>query len=168
LTNNFGRAVAVVGSVSALTFGLAGCGGGEEETGGPAPATGPTGATAATGEATVVAVEYDFQLPGAFQPGMTEFVLENQGEEPHELALMRLEEGRTLEDVEALIEEGVPEEPPPWITPVGGTFARPGRASDPFQANLEQGTYLVACFVTDEDGVPHAALGMLETIEVEA
>jgi hypothetical protein len=166
------RRLIVVASLSVLALGLAACGDDDgrtpvdpEETG---DVTGATGATAATDALTVVAVEYEFQVEGSAEPGPAELVLVNEGEEPHELALMRLAEGRTIEDVEALIEEGVPDEPPPWVTPVGGTFARPGRASDPLQADLEAGTYLFACFVTDDNGIPHAALGMIEEFEVRS
>jgi hypothetical protein len=175
-----GRTATAVGIVI-LALGLVACAGADdsdgpgatgsptgpaEETGGTGVATGTTGATGTEGDTTVVATEYKFHVDGSVAPGETELVLRNEGEEPHELTLMRLEQGRTIEDVEALIEEGVPDEPPPWVTPIGGTFARPGRTSDPLQADLEPGSYLMACFVTAKDGTPHAALGMIQELDV--
>lgn len=180
MARTLGRTATAVGIVI-LTLGLVACAGADDDDGagatgstnGPTEATGETGgetgttgATGAEGSTTVVATEYKFHVDGTIAAGDTELVLQNDGEEPHELALMRLEQGRTIEDVEALIEEGVPDEPPRWVTPVGGTFARPGRTSDPLRADLEAGTYLMACFVTSKDGTPHAALGMIEELEV--
>lgn len=172
---------AMITFVTVLSLGLASCNGGGDGTddpGEPTESTGTTGTTGATGESgesptlpvsesTVVAVEYEFEISGSFEPGPAEITLENEGEEQHELALSLLDEGRTIQDVEDVIAEGVPDEPPPWITTVDGTFAEPGQASEPLEVTLEPGTYLLACFVTNRDGVPHAALGMLSTIEVE-
>jgi hypothetical protein len=177
MARTLGRTATAVG-IMILTLGVVACAGADDDDGagatgsttGPTEETGETGgatgATGAEGDTTVVATEYTFHVDGTVAAGDAEFVLQNEGEEPHELAVMRLEQGRTIEDVEALIEEGVPEEPPPWVISVGGTFARPGRTSDPLQADLEAGTYLMACFVTTKDGTPHAALGMIEELEV--
>jgi hypothetical protein len=133
---------------------------------------GETGATGATGDATsnavsVTAVDYEFQLEGGVPPGEAGFVLTNEGDEPHELQVLQLTDGKTLADLEALVAEGVPGRPPSWVTPVTGTFARPGQTSEPAQGELESGqTYVFACFVTTKKGVTHAELGMLEEVTV--
>jgi hypothetical protein len=133
---------------------------------------GETGATGATGDATsnavsVTAVDYEFQLEGGVPSGEAGFVLTNEGDEPHELQVLQLTDGKTGADLEALVSEGVPGRPPSWVTPVTGTFARPGQTSEPAQGELESGqTYVFACFVTTKKGVTHAELGMLEEVAV--
>jgi hypothetical protein len=128
-------------------------------------ASGETGATANTVD--VTAVEYEFRLDGDVPAGNDGFVLTNDGEEPHELIVLQLEDGKTLQDVKDLVANGAPKQPPSWVTPVTRTFAKPGRTSDPVIAQVESGqTYVIACFVTTKKGVPHAALGMLDELHV--
>lgn len=181
------RRMTALVAASALTLALAACGGGDgldavtgsDATTGTTAATGTTetgaspgtpigtGATGATGLAggtqTVTAVDYSFRIDGSLPSGPSELVLENDGEEPHEMLLMQLDEGKTVDDVLAAVEA---EEPPQWVTMVGAAFARPGQTSDPLAAQLGSGTYVLACFVETKEGVPHAALGMLEEIQV--
>jgi hypothetical protein len=135
---------------------------------GESGASGATGETGAASNAVqVTGVEYEFQVEGEVLAGENGFVLSNDGEEPHELQVLQLTDGNTIQDLEALIEEGVDGPPPPWVTPVTATFARPGQTSEPALGELESGqTYVIACFVTTKKGVPHAALGMLDEIEV--
>ena len=153
------------GNTGAAT-GASGLSGSLGETGGE------TGATGATGDPTsnavsVTAVDYEFQLEGDVPAGEAGFVLTNEGDEPHELQVLQVMDGKTLADLEALVAAGAPSRPPSWVTPVTGTFARPGQTSDPAQAEIESGqTYVFACFVTTKKGVTHAELGMLEEIEV--
>ena len=133
--------------------------------------SGASGATGDTGTSTnavqVTGVEYEFRVEGEVTGGESGFVLSNEGEEPHELQVLQLTEGKTLADLEAVVEEGTQGPPPPWITPVTATFARPGQTSEPAIGELESGvSYVIACFVTTKKGVPHAALGMLDELEV--
>jgi hypothetical protein len=143
-------------------------------TGATGAATGTTGTTGTTGSSDgsveVTAVEYEFRLPDQLPTGETDLVLHNEGEEPHELVLLELAEGRTMEDVISYIEEhGVQGRPPRWVTLEARTFARPGRTSPrPATSDLQTGTYLLACFVTTADGELHAELGMLQEVSVGA
>ena len=131
-------------------------------------ATGATGDTSATANSvSVTALEYEFRIEGDVPAGQAGFVLQNEGDEPHELRLLQLSDGRTIDDIEALLDEGQPGEPPSWMVPVTGTFAKPGRTSEPALGELESGvTYVIACFIPTKKGIPHAALGMIEEIEV--
>lgn len=123
----------------------------------------------------VEAFEYEFVLvlerplaPVTYEPGAATFVFENIGEEEHEFVLMRLEEGRTLADVLSYIEDVDNQgAPPDSVTIVGNTFATPGETSEPLTVEMSSGTYVMACFVQTDDGVPHAALGMAEAFTVE-
>lgn len=145
---------------------LAACGGGAEvdieATVGPGPS--PTEATAEG--AAYVGVEYEFQGPDELASGSQTVALENQGEEQHELQLLRLEEGRSIQDVEALFAADAPSQGiPDWATHVGGTYSEPG-ASASFEAEVEAGTYVMVCLIPAEDGVPHAAKGMVKQVTV--
>jgi hypothetical protein len=138
-------------------------------TGATGAATGTTGTTGSSdGSVEVTAVEYEFRLPDELPTGETELVLHNEGEEPHELVLLGLAEGRTMEDVISYMQEhGVQGRPPRWVTLEARTFARPGRTSPrPATSDLQTGTYLLACFVTTADGELHAELGMLQEVSV--
>jgi hypothetical protein len=136
--------------------------------------TGATGASGASGESgatatavTITAVEYRFRFDEAVPSGDAGFILTNEGDEPHELQVLELTDGKTIEDLEALVEAGLPNRPPSWVEPVAGTFAKPGETSRPAKGQLEGGrSYVFACFVPNERGVPHAALGMLAEVGV--
>jgi hypothetical protein len=126
---------------------------------------------AMSGDVTFTATEYGFDGPDTLQAGKVTITLVNEGEEPHEMALFPVEEGRGPEDILEFIEND-PElnsPPPPWVIGEGmGTFAKPGKTADPVSAKLEPGTYLAVCFVSTKqsDGTPHAALGMISEITV--
>ena len=139
---------------------------------GESGASGASGASGTSGGATanavdVTAKEYEFQVDEPVPAGTDGFVLTNEGEMPHELRVLELTGGKTLDDLKALIENGIPKQPPSWVTPVTGTFAKPGTTSKPAIGTIETGnTYVLACFVTTKKGEPHAALGMLQEIQV--
>lgn len=160
--------------VAVLALVLTACGGdGAGEAAGGA--TGPTAENGAVETIPVEAFEYEFVLvlerplaPVTYEPGAATFVFENIGEEEHEFVLMRLEEGRTFADILSYIEDADNQgAPPDLVTIVGNTFAEPGETSEPLTVDMSSGTYVMACFVQTDDGVPHAALGMVESFTVE-
>jgi hypothetical protein len=132
-------------------------------------------ATAAVEEIPVEAFEYEFVLrlerplsPVSYEAGPATFVLENIGEEEHELLVMRLDEDRTLADVLSYIEEEASQSgPPDWVTIEGSTSAGPGDTSEPVAVELSGGQYVLMCFTPTEEGVPHVALGMMKAFTVE-
>jgi hypothetical protein len=117
----------------------------------------------------VTASDYAFEgVPEELSTGPTSFELSNDGEELHELVLVRKNDGvtATAEELLALPEE----EALAQVTPVGApAFAAPGEA-DYLVADLEPGDYIGVCFVpvgtTSEEapppeGPPHALQGMV-------
>jgi hypothetical protein len=105
----------------------------------------------------VQAEEYKFGgVPDTLPAGEVTFALENVGEEPHELGLVRIKGDRSAEELVSLPQK----QSQKFIENVGSTFAQPGQEGEPLTADLEAGRYGYACFVTTEDGTPHAALGM--------
>jgi hypothetical protein len=105
----------------------------------------------------VQAEDYKFHgVPGTVPAGEVTFVLENQGQEPHDFGLVRITGDQSAEELVSLPQK----QSQKFIENVGNSFAQPGQEGKPLTADLETGRYGYACFVTTKDGTPHAALGM--------
>lgn len=132
---------------------------------GRAQATPQTRAAAAPPRVvTVVARDFAFQAPDEVPAGLVTFRLENRGNTLHHMQMLRLDEGKTLQDVFTALRAGGP--PPAWMHEVGGP-----NAPDPGQdANatvlLQPGTYALLCFVDIPDHVPHVMKGMAKQLRV--
>jgi hypothetical protein len=169
------RITLTLGLVSALA--LSACaddeGNDAAEPGGTSPTetTSPSAAVA-EGDVTYTAVEYGFEGPQTLAAGESTITLVNEGQEPHEMVLFPVEEGRGPQDVLDYIAENpkLDGPPPDWVLGEGaGTFAKPGKTAKPVTAELEPGSYLAVCFVSTKqsDGKPHASLGMIQEVTVE-
>src|SRR5258705_14016118 len=71
---------------------------------------------------TVHATEFAFDAPKTIAAGMTSFKLVNDGKQLHHLQIMKLEQGKTLADLQAALKAGPP---PAWLGAVGGPHAAP-------------------------------------------
>lgn len=113
---------------------------------------------------TMVARDFAFQAPDQVPAGMVTIQLQNRGQALHHVALMKLDGGKTLEDVYAALRAGGP--PPAWMHDMGGPNA-PDPGSD---ANatlfLQPGNYALLCFVDIPDHVPHVMKGMAKALTV--
>jgi hypothetical protein len=119
------------------------------------------------GGATFVATEFAFEGPDVLPAGDVTFTMDNQGKQMHELVLGELLEGKTIDDVQALLMKGPPKSPPKWFRNVGGTGARPGETGS-LDEELTPGTYVMLCFVPDKASKkPHVMLGMMKEVTVE-
>jgi hypothetical protein len=112
----------------------------------------------------VVAHEYKFVgIPDTLEAGTYAVHLQNDGKEPHELAIAQLLTDTPIDELLKLPQKEVMKE----IKPVGGTFAKPGEASEqPLEAEFVAGDYVAVCFVTNKKG-PHAFQGMVHEFTVE-
>lgn len=108
--------------------------------------------------------EYSFEVASTLTPGPTAFTLDNVGAEPHEMVLIKLIDGATVED--ALAAEMAGEDPQQFFAgpPVVGA-AGPGEQTV-VNADLTPGTYALVCFIPTPEGTPHVAEGMVASIEV--
>jgi len=112
----------------------------------------------------VTATEYAFDFE-ATAAGPTSFVMTNEGEESHLMAISRLAEGATLEqalaaeDPEAagLLDES--------FTDLESDVANPGEEVV-LTGDLEAGTYAMICYLPNEEGEPHLMLGMAKEFTV--
>jgi len=134
-----------------------------------------TGASAATRvssgsgipEITITAKDYGFEAPEELQAGLVTINLVNEGQEPHHAQLVRLNDGVTLEQFNAALQEGEAAAFP-LVNFIGGPgLVDPGLANQ-VTVELTPGQYLVMCFVPSHDGVPHLAKGMIKPINVVA
>jgi hypothetical protein len=107
---------------------------------------------------TVTAHDYSFQAPKEIPAGATEFQLVNKGQELHQAQLIKLEEGKTLEDLAKAMKPHGP--PPPWVKFMGG----PNGVAHGQEANatavLSPGQYAYLCLIPSPDGVLHLNKGM--------
>lgn len=107
--------------------------------------------------------EYDFALPDDELTAGT-WTVTNDGGEPHEMNVLRLADGATLEDVLAAEPGG--EGPPPGL-PVGGVNAIVPGTTARVSLDLPAGRYALVCYVpTFADGIPHVAKGMIREVTI--
>ena len=123
-------------------------------------------ASAASPAVTVIASDYSFDAPAELPAGLTTFRLVNRGPAIHHVQLVKLNEGKTVDDFMAALKAGGP--PPKWATMEGGP--NPSELGDTSSTTvvLEPGNYAMLCFVPDPDGVPHVAKGMVRPLTVTA
>lgn len=116
------------------------------------------------GDITLSLMEYSFALSQTPTAGTHTFTVTNQGKEPHEVVLVQLNPGVTIEQAVAWLESG--EQGPPPVVPVGGVSGMSPGQSQNFTADLAPGNYAMICFVPAPDGAPHFAHGMAASFTV--
>lgn len=115
---------------------------------------------------TIIASEFAFEAPETMPAGAVTVRMENQGEVSHHAQLIRLDEGKTLEDLQAAAADGTT---PEGVTMVGGPgLAAPGMTSQA-TVDLRPGTYYWLCFVGEgtDPPAPHIEKGMVKKVVVE-
>jgi hypothetical protein len=112
-------------------------------------------------------IEYAFLYDrNALAGGNVAFRVANNGVEPHEVILVRINRPEPLLDI---VRNSPPGGPPPGIQSLGNAFYEPGeQANLVFTQALSAGRYGLLCFVSAPDGVPHAIKGMLSEFTVGA
>lgn len=156
-----------LGAAVALTWALAGCKSDR-------PSTESAGASSISAEApraapasvTVTAKDFAFDAPTQIPAGAVTINLENHGKELHQAQLVRLEDGKTVQDLAAALKNHGP--PPAWVKFVGGpNGVAPGQRANATSV-LTAGHYAYLCFIPSPDGIMHAAKGMVRPFEVTA
>ena len=130
----------------------------------PAPAPAPAPTSAVPNVVTVTAREYAFEVPQQIPAGVTTFRFMAQGKEPHHGIMVRLEEGKTFQDLAEAIKKPGP--PPSWAHLDGGMMIGDPTTGSTVTMTLTPGKYALICFIPSPDGVPHLAKGMMAPIEV--
>jgi hypothetical protein len=114
----------------------------------------------------VTAVDFGFEAPPKIPAGAIRFELANHGKEFHQAQLIRLEDGKTLQDLAKAM--STPGPTPKWVKFVGGANGiGPGGKANA-TATLTPGQYAYLCLIPSTDGVMHVAKGMVRPFEVTA
>lgn len=118
---------------------------------------------------TVDLIDFQFTMPEQIKAGAQTWQIENKGTQWHEMAVVKLNEGATVQDVMAMMmSEGPPEGPPPFEEMA---FWAPMSAGERawMDVDLPAGTYTVLCFLPDFASDPpqsHLEHGMVRTLTV--
>lgn len=113
---------------------------------------------------TITLRDFSFELPQLLAGPNTLMVM-NEGPQPHEITILRLNEGATLPDVFAFF-SGATMGPPPFMEAGGFQAINSGRIGW-LKLDLTPGQYVALCNVPDpETGKSHAELGMVAGFEI--
>lgn len=114
---------------------------------------------------TVHASEFAFTAPKSAPAGTITFRMVNDGKQLHHVAIVKLLNGRTVNDFMEFMKKPGP--PPAWVVSVGGPNAVvPGQSTDA-TLTLEPGNYALVCFVPSPgDPTPHVMKGMISALTI--
>ena len=126
-------------------------------------ATGSTG-TEPTSDVTVSLADYKFSVQGTLNAGKHTVKVVNNGPQPHEIEVVRLAPGKTIDDLNAWMKN--PQGPPP-ANALGGVDAILPTMTAYFTADFTPGNYALLCFIPDaKDGKPHLEHGMIKQFKI--
>jgi hypothetical protein len=115
-------------------------------------------------DAVVELLDFSFNLPEAVKAGKQTWLVTNKGQQLHEVNLMKLIEGKTIDDVMAWAKD--PTTAPPFMNVGGFQAIHPG-ATGWMELDLSVGEYIAICHVPDPaTGKAHEALGMVSPFTV--
>lgn len=115
---------------------------------------------------TIVMDDYSYEIDEPLTPGRHVIRVENRASQPHEMVLVKLAPGKSVDDVLAFLDDGRQGDPPG--RPIGGMQALTKGEVANVQVYLDPGRYGMICFVPDAgDGAPHFAHGMVDEFTVE-
>lgn len=154
-----------------LTF--AACGDDTAKTSSTPLASASSAADAAANAITIEAYEMGYRVSGTLRPGTATITLKNTGAVAHMMATMRVKDGVTLDQVKQAMQEGEDALAPLQAdTDADAVYGTPalvgaGQSATTTALNLKAGNYVILCFVQDADGMPHAAMGMVDMFTVK-
>lgn len=158
----------IAGALAAAALAAAACGGGETTDAVDEPAAQEEQQQEETTNALDVGMgEYDFGIGGEAQAGPLALNFTNNGEQLHHAIIGKLDEGKTIDDVNKLLKKGLDGPPPPWFddSPIDMTVLSPGNSAG-VVVDAEPGTYVLLCFMPTPKGQPHVAEGMVQSFDV--
>ncbi len=107
--------------------------------------------------------DFKFDAPDVIPAGLTDFRFLNKGPALHHMSILKLEGGKTVDDLRAALANPGP--PPAWMKEVGGPNAGAPGVESNATVRLEPGNYALICFI-DLGGPPHFMKGMLRGLRV--
>jgi len=111
--------------------------------------------------------DFMFDLPASLPAGKNVIKVTNEGPEPHEFNILRLEDGKSADDVLKFL-NGEAGGPPPFA-PVGGMNGLDVGLSGYAELDLKPGRYVAICNIPSPkgNGAPHFMLGMVKEFTVK-
>ncbi len=126
----------------------------------------PTKVSGAKAPITITQIDYQFILSKRIESGIHTIEVINHGSQPHELVVVKLAPGATVQDAIASFEPGA--SGPPQGELVGGITGIERGERMHFTGEFETGRYGLICFVPDAaTGRPHFLHGMTTEFTVE-
>jgi len=127
----------------------------------------PAGQAKPVADGVVRFKDFAFELPTEIKVGTQTWQVFNDGPQTHEIALIKLAEGATLDDMLAFDETAHDAGEPPYQNIGGFQGIDPGKTGW-LHLDLEPGTYGAICHIPDPaSGEPHSMLGMVQTFTVK-
>jgi hypothetical protein len=115
-------------------------------------------------DVTLTLNDYTFTLSKPLVAGKQLIKVENAAAQPHEVVLVQLAPGKTIQDLGKWV---LDMKGPPPGKPIGGIPAFVKGKNSFFEADLTPGEYGMICFVPDaKDGKPHVQHGMTTQFKV--
>lgn len=121
-------------------------------------------------------LDFSFAVDSPLTAGPHTIRVENAGVEPHDLVVMKLAPGKTVEDVmtwmnpEQARRPGQADEPAPSLeslgTLAGGIAVIAPEMEAYFEADINPGEYVLICMTTAPDGRSHIEHGMIRQLSV--
>ncbi|MCL5997190.1 MAG: hypothetical protein M1546_14215 [Chloroflexi bacterium] len=116
-------------------------------------------------DVTITLKDFQFEISGQLKAGKQVVKVTNAGPQPHEIALIKLATGKTLDDVAAFMAK--PEGQPPYEDAGGMQGLSIGRSAW-VTLDLEAGNYVALCHIPDPtSGKDHTDLGMVMPFTVQ-
>jgi hypothetical protein len=126
---------------------------------------GSSTATMPTPDITVRMTDYAYEIPDTITAGHHVIRVENVGPQLHEMAFVKLEPGKTVQD---FISWALKPAGPPPGSPVNGVSLMTMGVANTVSVDLTPGAYALICFVEDAfDKKPHFVHGMSKQITVK-
>ena len=118
-------------------------------------------------DASIVMKDFRFEMPAEIKAGRLTWKVTNQGPQPHEVFIVKLLPGKTLDNFMAFMQtyEG---EPPVEDAAAGGVAVMGPGQTGWVNLDLSAGDYVALCFVPDAaTGKAHAEMGMIQSFSVK-
>ena len=128
-------------------------------------------------DAEIRLLDFTFEIVPPLKSGRHTIRVVNGGTDSHDVGMLRLAPGMTLEDLRGILnperarrgDQGQPDDgPPPDLGKVAGGVAAlaPGMQAF-FETDLTPGEYVLFCMVTAPDGRSHIEHGMMKQISIQ-
>jgi len=146
-----------------LTIVIASCGG---QSSAPSSSTPTTSANQSYQSVTIKAMDFSFDQPKTIPAGLVDLTFVNNGAQPHQIQLVRINNGNYDEFASALKKNGPVPSTLQLVTAAGGANTIDPGGKQEVILNLTQGEYASICFVSGSDNIPNYLKGMLQQLTV--